>query len=292
MTTFTKAKRSKTWLKIAVTGPSGSGKTYSSLLLARGFCGKDGRIALIDTENGSASNYDSLTDFDVLDIEPPFEKDKYIAAIQSAVKAGYDVLIIDSASHLWKWVLDEKTKMDKRGGNSFTNWNEAGQKLEEAINIVLQSPIHIIFCMRSKMEYVLEQNEKGKQSVTKVGLSPIMRDGIEYEFTTVFDIDIAHNAATSKDRTGLFTDKIETITQDTGRRLRQWRDAGENQAPARKPSREDVLESLTLIYGEGKIPKEKIVKHYDVASFEDLTTEQLQDALESKQRQLRKEQKQ
>ena len=284
---FTKAKRSKTFLKIAVTGPSGSGKTYSSLRLARGFVGDSGRIALIDTENGSASNYDTLTDFDVLNIEPPFEQTKYISAINAAVAAKYDALIIDSASHLWKWVLEYKSKLDKHAPKgSYTNWNEAGQKLEEAINAVLQSPIHIIFCMRSKMEYVLEQNEKGKQVPTKVGMSPIMRDGIEYEFTTVFDIGIeGHLAKASKDRTGQFTDKVELITEETGRQLRGWHDNAED-APNDTGQENWVYvqnkidEMMTINRKDPQATEDSVCAYFKVHSLKHVTREQIDNAVE------------
>jgi hypothetical protein len=272
---FQKAKRSKNYLKIAMNGISGSGKTYSSLRFARGFVGEKGRIALIDTENGSASNYDALTEFDVLDIAPPFESMKFVNAIQSAVQAKYDILIIDSASHVWKWVLEYKTMLDKRGGNSFTNWSDAGKNMEQVINTVLQSQIHVIFCMRSKTEYVLETNEKGKQAPIKVGLAPVMRDGIEYEFTTVFDIDIAHNASTSKDRTGLFVDKIEMITEETGRRLREWHEDGDD-----PKTPQDYVESLILLTGKTEEQiVEKIIKHCNVTNFNDVTIKQLDELL-------------
>ena len=285
MTKFVKAKRSKTFLKIAVTGPSGSGKTYSSLRLARGFVGDQGRIAVIDTENGSASNYDSLTDFDTLNIEPPFEHTKYVDAINAAIAEKYDILIIDSASHLWKWILDYKNKLDKRGGNGFTNWHDAGQKLEAVIDVVLQSPIHIIFCMRSKTEYVIETGEKGKQTPVKVGLSPIMRDGIEYEFTTVFDIAIDHHATAGKDRTGLFVDKVEQITEGTGRRLREWHEASAEHKEKPKstvPARDDdddrvrdshIAEIMRLTNRNEFEVVATVAKHFGVSSLDEVTTE-------------------
>ncbi len=224
MAGFQKAIKKRVWLKLAITGASGSGKTYSALRLAHGM-GK--KIAMIDTENGSASLYADRFEFDTLDLTPPYEFGKFVDAINQAVAAGYDVIIIDSASHFWEGILEYKGKLDARGGNSYTNWNEAGAHFKDILSAVLQSPIHVIACMRSKIDYVLEDNERGKKTPRKVGLAPIMRDGIEYEFTTVFDVDMNHNAAASKDRTGLFSDKIAQITEDTGKRLMAWRDSGE-----------------------------------------------------------------
>jgi hypothetical protein len=219
---FKKASRKRIKLKIAMTGGPGTGKTTSSNRLARGLVGPEGKIALIDTENGSASLYSDRFDFDVLEIAPPFEHQKFVEAINAAVSGDYDAVIIDSASHFWEGILEYKDKLDRRGGNSFTNWNTAGRHFKEIINAVLQSPIHVICCLRSKVDYVIEQDGKGKATPKKVGLAPIMRDGVEFEFTTVFDIDMSHHAATSKDRTGLFTDRIFQITEETGEQLARW----------------------------------------------------------------------
>lgn len=233
MSTFTKATRKKAKLKLGITGPSGSGKTYGALRLAHGLATK---VAFIDTENGSASLYSDRFAFDVLDIAPPFTHDKFIQAIHDAVAAGYEAVVIDSASHFWEGILEFKNKLDARGGNSYTNWNEAGAKFKTILDAVLQSPIHVICCLRSKMDYVLETNDRGKQQPKKVGLAPIMRDGIEYEFTTVFDVDMGHQAKTSKDRTGLFLDAIFQITEDTGKRLLDWMESGAAPAVAVPPT--------------------------------------------------------
>jgi hypothetical protein len=221
---FQKAQRSQVYLKLALTGPSGAGKTYSALRLAVGLIkGTGKRIAVIDTENRSASLYSETFDFDALELEPPFEHPKFTEATYAAVDAGYGVVIIDSASHFWEGILEYKAKLDSRpGSNSYTNWNEAGKKFKDIIDAVLQSNIHVICCLRSKMDYVMETNDKGKTAPRKIGLAPIMRDGIEYEFTTVFDIALDHNSATSKDRSGLFTDKIFQITEDTGETFAKW----------------------------------------------------------------------
>jgi hypothetical protein len=218
---FTKATRKGSHLKIAITGPAGSGKTFSALRLAKGIS-QNGRIALIDTENESASLYATNFDFDIVSVEPPFTMDKLTKPTVAALDEGYDVLIVDSASHFWNGVLEYKSQLDKRGGNSYTNWNEANKHYELMLRAILFSKIHLIVCMRSKMEYVLEENDRGKQVPKKVGMAPIMRDGVEYEFTTVFDLDIAHQAQVSKDRTQLFGDKIFQITEKTGELLQNW----------------------------------------------------------------------
>lgn len=218
---FQKATRKKVKLKLAITGPSGSGKTYSALRLATGLT-NNGRIALIDTENESASLYDGRFNFDTYNITRPFDNDKFIVGINEAVKAAYDLLIIDSGSHFWQGILEFKSKLDSRGGNSFANWDKAGAKFQDILDAILHSNIHIIVCLRSKMEYILEENVKGKTVPKKVGLAPIMRDGIEFEFTTVFDLAMDHTAQVSKDRTEMFDGKIFQITEDTGRLFQDW----------------------------------------------------------------------
>lgn len=222
MNQFKKAERTKIKIKIAMTGPSGSGKTYSALLLAKGMGGK---IALIDTENGSSALYSDNFDFDVLSITPPFTTEKYVETIQTATRAGYEILVIDSISHAWAGeggLLEQKEQMDQRGGSGFANWGKITKKHEAFKAAILHSEIHLIATMRSKQEYVLSQDDKGKQRIMKMGMAPVQREGMEYEFTTVFDIAMNHEAEASKDRTGLFADKIFKINEQTGRDFMDW----------------------------------------------------------------------
>ncbi len=241
--TFKKAERTQAWLKIALTGPSGSGKTFSGLIIAAGI-GK--KIAVVDTENGSASLYADMDKgplagiiFDALELTPPYTIAKYVEAIEAAEKAGYDVLIIDSISHAWAGeggLLDKKTALDARGGNSYTNWATITPEQERFKARILQADMHIICTMRSKQDYVLELNDKGKQAPKKVGLAPIQRDGMEYEFTTVLDIAMDHNAVASKDRTGLFDGQVFKPTKETGAKIMKWLRAAKPQAPKPAPA--------------------------------------------------------
>jgi hypothetical protein len=282
---FQKASRKRIKLKTAITGPAGSGKTTSGLRLARGLAGPEGKIALIDTENGSASLYSDRYDFDVCEITPPFDHQKFVEAIKSAVAAGYDVMIIDSASHFWEGILEYKDKLDRRGGNSFTNWNEAGRQFKDILNSVLQSPIHVICCLRSKIDYVIEQDGRGKATPKKVGLAPIMRDGVEYEFTTVFDVDLSHNAATSKDRTGLFTDKIFQITEETGAQLAKWLESAGSVETPQPATKESVYLAIDVQVAEiadliqkGRFTPEQVAK-WRLSDPSTLTREQADKAI-------------
>jgi DNA polymerase III delta prime subunit len=243
---FVKAERKAAKIKLAITGPSGSGKTTAALRLARGLVGPSGEIAVIDTENQSASLYSDITPFDVLNLEAPFEHKKFTESIQAAEANGYDAVIIDSASHLWEAILDYKTKLDRRGGNSYTNWSDAGGKFKEVIDCLLGSRLHVISCLRSKMEHAIEKDDRGKTTIRKVGMAPIMRDGIEYEFTVVLDLDMQHQAVSSKDRTRMFDGKIIEVTEDVGKQLATWlagatpEDVGERKVETTKPKAEPV----------------------------------------------------
>lgn len=221
---FSKAQRQSTFLKLAITGPSGSGKTYSSLLLASGL---GARIALLDTENGSAALYADQFEFDTLAMNAPYEVKKYLWAIEQAEEAGYDVMVIDSISHCWAGeggLLEQKSVLDSRGGkqNQYTNWASITKLHEQFKARLLSSKLHLIATMRSKQEYVLEVNDQGKQIPRKLGMAPIQRDSIEYEFTIVFDLAMDHSAASSKDRTGLFDGRIFTPSKNTGEELIDW----------------------------------------------------------------------
>lgn len=227
---FQKAERKRAKLRLGICGISGSGKTFSALLIAKGIGNK---IAIVDTENHSAELYagkEGMPEYDVLILSPPYETEKYIAAINEAEKAGYDVIILDSISHAWSGeggLLDQQGKIADSGrGNSYTAWRNITPKHNKFIEKMLSCNLHLIATMRSKTEYALITNDKGKQEPKKMGLAPIQREGMDYEFTTVFDMDINHNAITSKDRTGLFDGKIFTPTVTTGKSLKAWLESG------------------------------------------------------------------
>jgi hypothetical protein len=229
MGTFKKATRQATFEKIAFIGPAGSGKTYSALLFARGLA--NGRkVAVLDSENGSSSNYSDLFEFDSLNIQPPYTVDKYISAIQAAVTEGYGIIVLDSISHEWAGdggLLSQKEAADSRGGNQFTNWAPVTKAHERFKATLLNSPIDIICTLRSKTEYVIQQDTRGKSVPVKVGMAPIQRDGIEYEFSIVFDLAMNHEAVVSKDRTGVFDGQRFVTTTEHGATLRKWRDGGQ-----------------------------------------------------------------
>lgn len=247
---FKQAQKQNSYLKIALTGPSGSGKTYSALRLAKGLT-DNGNIAVIDTENGSASLYSNKFSFDVCDVEPPYSIDKLVEAAKYVMNNDYDILLIDSGSHWWTGILDFKEKLDSRnpGGNHFTNWSEANKHYSLLLRIILQSKIHVIVCLRSKTDYILEKDDRGKSVPRKVGLAPITREGMDYEFSCVLDISLDHNAKASKDRTELFGDKIFQITEQTGVLLRDWLNESSGASKA-QPEEPPIPEEVFLNHHE------------------------------------------
>ena len=218
---FKKAEKTQTKFKGAIIGPSGSGKTYSALLIALGL-GK--KIALLDTEHGSASLYGDRFQFDTVTLSSPYTPDRYVACIQAAQKAGYDVLIIDSLSHSWQGeggVLEKKSALDARGGSQFGNWRVPKQENLRLTEAILQADLHIITTIRAKQGYALVE-ENGKQKVQKLGMDPIAEPGVEYSFSVVFDLAMDHNASISKDRSSIFDGKIFKPTIETGKEILAW----------------------------------------------------------------------
>ena len=221
-----KAERKKAKLRLGIAAPSGAGKTYSSLMLAFGMGGK---VGLIDTEHGSGDLYAHLGDYDIIPIEAPYTVAKYLEAIKAFEDAGYTTIIIDSLSHAWAGdggLLDKQGKIADRGTNSFAAWRSITPEHNALVDAMLQSQTHIIATMRSKQDYVLEVNDKGKQMPKKVGLAPVQRDGMEYEFTVMLDVGMDHTATASKDRTGMFDGQYFKITQETGKTLLAWLECG------------------------------------------------------------------
>lgn len=229
---------------MAITGPSGSGKTFTALTVASAL----GRVAVIDTERGSASKYADLFDFDVLELTE-YDPRKYIDAIKAAQANGYSVLVIDSLSHAWTGqggVLEMVDRAAKRtqSQNSFAAWRDVTPLHNQLVDTILGTPIHIIATMRSKTEYVLEKDERGRTMPRKVGLAPVQRDGMEYEFDVVAEMDMDNNLIISKSRiislTGAVVNRPGAQFAET---LRAWLSDGAS-APARparasKPAREE-----------------------------------------------------
>lgn len=227
-----RATRKRSYLKLNLSAASGAGKTYSALLMAKGLVGDWNKIAVIDTENGSASLYSHLGEFNTIDLAPPFSPERYMGAIDACMQSGMECIIIDSSSHEWSGAggcidLNEKLAQSKYKNNTWSAWNETTPRHDAFVQKVLQARCHMITCTRSKMETVMGEDRK----VKKVGMKDIQRDGWEYELTVSLSLDRdTHTAMSSKDRTGLFEGKDPfIITEETGKIIRQWCESGVNE---------------------------------------------------------------
>lgn len=217
------AQRKRAKIKMGLQGPSGSGKTYSALLVAYGLCNNWSKIAVVDTENHSAELYAHLGNYNVLNLTAPFSPEKYIQAIEVCENAGMEVVVLDSVTHEWENLLSHHASLQ---GNSFTNWGKITPRHNDFVQKILQSACHVICTVRTKQDYVLSE-KNGKMIPEKVGLKSVQRDGLEYEFTLVFDLDIKNNATASKDRTGLFFGKPEQkLSTGTGNIISEWCNSG------------------------------------------------------------------
>lgn len=232
---FKAATKAQAKLRLGLIGPAGSGKTMTALRIAHGL---GGRVAVIDTERGSASLYagERGLAFDVLELET-YEARKFIDAIAEAEAAGYEVLIIDSLSHAWAGkggILEFVDKAAKRsGGGSFSGWRDATPLHNQLVDAILGAKMHIICTLRSKVEHVIEQ-VNGKTQVRKVGLQPVQRDGLEYEFTVVGDVNQDHELIVTKTRAAFLADAvIREAGEELGKQLRDW--LGTGKAPATAP---------------------------------------------------------
>lgn len=224
---FKKATKNNLFAKLCLSGPSGSGKTYSALLIAKGL---GGTTAVLDTEHKSASLYADRFEFDTWDDEDPngYPPEFFCEVIKSAEQAGYQNLIIDSLSHEWFGrggclELAEMIGRARYKGNTFAAWGDVTPRHNRMIETILGSNLNIIATMRSKTDYVLQKDDRtGKTTPQKVGLAAVQRDGMDYEFTVVFELERDnHIALAGKDRTGLFANPT-IITVDTGIALKNW----------------------------------------------------------------------
>lgn len=248
-----KAKRHKAYLKLGVSAVSGGGKSMGALLLAKGLVGDWEKIAVIDTENGSANLYDHLGNYNVLELKS-FSPNDYIKAIDVCIKAGMKCILLDSITPEWDWCLAYQTKL----GGKYQDWGQVTPLHDAFKNKILQAPAHIITTVRRKQEYEIVK-EGDKTKVNKVGLAEQTRGGWEYELTLNLEINEDHLARASKDRTGLFVDRLPfKITEETGIELREWSNApSNNEAELQKALAEvnnaeslEVLKQIFTNYSE------------------------------------------
>lgn len=254
-----KAKREKIYVKVALMAPSGGGKTYGGLRLASGMAeeikketGKDAKILLANTEQKRGYYYANEFDYDIVDIEPPHNPEKYVELIDFAVSEGYDILIIDSSSHEWEG-KGGCLELQQQAGGTYQAWGKITPRHNRFIDAIADSPIHIIATMRGKDQYEVNKDDRGKTSVQKLGVGAKQRDGFEYEFTCTFLIDQKTNCAeVQKDNTHIFEGEGPTLlTENHGRKIIQWANSGEGYTPvAKKDTTEPPADKLSSLKDE------------------------------------------
>lgn len=236
MSLFQPASKRQLRALVALEGPTGSGKTWTALewatVLADG-----GRVAVVDTENGSASYYADRFRFDVLSWPAPYDTNRLRDVIGQAAAAGYAVLIIDSLTHFWSGeggILDVVNAAGKRAaGNQFAGWAIGTPQLRALIDTMRHTPIHVIATMRSKMEYVQDKDDRsGRTTIRKVGMAPEMRAGIDYEFTVVGELNTEHELMVTKTRCAALDGMVAMPGRagDAARTFAAWLSSGDEMA--------------------------------------------------------------
>lgn len=226
---FVDARRTGLKLRLALTGPGGAGKTLTSLLIASGLA-PGAPIAFIDSENKRALEFADQFRFKHMDFRAPYSPDRYLAAITAGEHLVGDegVIIVDSLSHGWTGrggVLDIKNQ----AGSDFSGWKKATPEQEKLMGAIMACRSHIICCMRVKVEYEMEtyvdRSGREKSKPVKVGLAPVQRDGVDYEFSIVGSLDMAHTLTITKASFDIMDRSFERPRREFGERLREWLDA-------------------------------------------------------------------
>ena len=242
--TIEKATRKKQKLRLLIEGAAGSGKTMTALKIAKGLVGEDAKIVVLDTENGSASLYSDRFDFYTTELKPPYSPQNYILKIKEIEKFKADLCIIDSMSMVWSGqggCLDIQTGL----GGRFQDWAKVTPQYEAFMNAILQSPMHIICTARTKTDWSMDKDEKGKTKVEKLGLKTEARDGTDYTFTTVFRLNQNHFASCSKDRTSMFDNLNEILDEKTGVKLKEWLEQSQEKEEKKEPETVAECKSIT-----------------------------------------------
>lgn len=253
-----KAKREKIYPKIAIIAPSGGGKTYGGLRLATGMAeeieketGKKARILMGNTESKRGLYYANEFDYDIVDLDAPYNPEKFVELIEFAVEEGYDILIIDSSSHEWEG-KGGCLELQQQAGGTYQSWAKVTPRHQKFINAIADSPITIIATMRGKDQYEMSKDERGRASVQKLGVGAKQREGFEYEFTCTFLIDQKTNTAeVQKDNTHIFDSEGPTIlTEAHGAKIMKWANSGEGYTPVvrhEEPTPEETADELKEI---------------------------------------------
>lgn len=238
-----KATRKGQKLRLAIDGPTGAGKTFTALMAAEELADKPGSVLVVDSERGSAALYSDRWEFDTIDWEPPYDPRELVPVLREHGE-DYDVIVVDSLSHFWfgeGGTLDIVDTAARRqfSGNRYAGWQEGTPAQNDLVEALISAPCHVIVTMRSKMAYVLDEQNRPQ----KIGMQPQQRDGLEYEFTVVADMDISHNVTIGKTRCDLIADKVyrQGHTLEMVTTLKEWLNTAE---PMASPAQVRQIKSL------------------------------------------------
>lgn len=245
--TFVPAVKHALKARLAFEGVAGGGKTYSALAVASHL---GDSIAVIDTEHKSALLYADLFRFDWLGLDR-FAPDALVEALAAA--SGHDTAIVDSWSHFWMGtdgMLEQVDRAGKRSGsgNSFGGWKEMRPAERRMVDAMLSFPGHLIVTLRTKTDWVVEENERGKKQPRKIGLKAEQREGLEYDFTIVGQLDFDNNLIISKSRCPALSGAVvHKPGEEFARTLRDWLESGEKDGPSATDIRDEACDdSLTV----------------------------------------------
>lgn len=222
---------------IGIAGQSGDGKTYTALLIARGMVNKASEIGFLDTENKRGSLYADILDdkFLIGDLYPPFSPSRYAEAIREFQEAGVKVLVIDSVTHEWEGDggCDDIANAPKSDGTprKVSNWIGAKREHKKFMNVLLQSNMDIICCIRAREK----TDFKDPTKPVSLGIQPICEKNFMFELTA--SIMMANQGKTQiplkvpsflKDS---FGNGNGYLGIETGKKIRQWLEQGEKDDP-------------------------------------------------------------
>lgn len=241
--TFRPAQRSEAKPLIGLYAESGCGKTWSSLLLARGFVGPNGKIGMIETEGGRGEanvGRDPVGEYLVRPIRQNFSPQEYGKAISEAENAKLDALIIDSASHEWEGdggILAMAAANQAAGKKGVLVWQQPKIDHQRYFMLrLMQTPIPlVIVCMRAKYPMVQIKNEWARSTV----LEPKQADDILSEMFVHAWIDQEHKLHVTKYTLPELASVIrdgEPITIESGKRLAAWAKGDPTSSPQQPPS--------------------------------------------------------
>jgi len=284
---FLMGTRERIKLRMAIDGPSGSGKSFTALRLAFAL---GLRVLVIDSEAGSASKYwgfcpDGTPWYFYSAPIKDYSPSEYATLIEDGGRAGFDVIIVDSLSHAWEGKDGALDLVDRAGGNRFAAWKNVTPMHRRMVEAILTSPSHVIVTMRSKTEYVVE-TENGKSVPRKIGMAPIQRPGMEFEFDIYCSMDWSHIMTISKTRCSAI-DGMTVVKPgpDFMARVIEWLNEGDvvDVAPP-TPRIEDrqlveIMERLGKIGWNVERAQKELPKKYACTQFHELTNAQADDFL-------------